>query len=92
MEITDVRLSLRHEEKLKAYATITFDDCFVVRGIRVIHGAKGLFVAMPSRRKTDGTFQDVAHPIHQSMRDRVAARILQEYETALEEQPDRTAV
>jgi len=91
MEITDVRLSLRHEEKLKAYATITFDQCFVVRGIRVIHGAKGLFVAMPSRRKTDGSFQDIAHPIHQTMRDRVAERILLAYEVALEEEAARSS-
>lgn len=79
MEITDVRISPRDEDKLKAFVTITFDDCFVVRGVKIIEGNQGLFVAMPSRRKADGTFQDIAHPIHSQMRERVEERILSEY-------------
>jgi len=79
MEITEVRISLHDEDKLKAFVTITFDDCFVVRGVKVISGNNGLFVAMPSRRKPDGTFQDIAHPINREMREKVEDRVLQEY-------------
>ncbi len=71
MDLTDIRISLRDEEKLKAFVTITFDDSFVVRGLKVISGNRGLFVAMPSRTRPDGTFQDIAHPIHRDMRDRL---------------------
>jgi stage V sporulation protein G len=85
MEITDVRISLRDEEKLKGFATITFDDCFVVRGLKIIDGSDGLFVAMPSRRKPDGSFQDIAHPIHAAMRSRLEDRVLDEYQAAVEE-------
>jgi stage V sporulation protein G len=83
MELTDIRIALRDEERLKAFVTITFDDCFVVRGVKVIDGHRGLFVAMPSRRKADGSFQDVAHPIHHDMRDRLEERILAEYRALL---------
>ncbi|HET9886038.1 MAG TPA: septation regulator SpoVG [bacterium] len=84
MEITEVRISLHDEDKLKAFVTITFDDCFVVRGVKVIYGNNGLFVAMPSRRKPDGTFQDIAHPINRDMREKVEERILQEYSAEVE--------
>ncbi len=84
MEITDVRVSLRDEEKLKAFVTITFDECFVIRGVKVIQGNEGLFVAMPSRRKPDGTFQDIAHPIHREMRERLEKAVLDEYHAELE--------
>ena len=86
MEISDVRISLRNEEKLKAFVTITFEDCFVVRGVKIIQGNQGLFVAMPSRRKPDGTFQDIAHPINTEMRDRLEKKVLAEYHAELEKQ------
>jgi stage V sporulation protein G len=86
MEITDVRISLRDEEKLKAFVTITFDECFVVRGLKVIEGNEGLFVAMPSRRKRDGSFQDIAHPVHTEMRNRVEDHIIDEYQAVLEQE------
>lgn len=86
MEISEVRISLRNEEKLKAFVTITFEECFVVRGVKVIEGNQGLFVAMPSRRKPDGTFQDIAHPINSDMRDRMEDRILAEYHAELDRQ------
>lgn len=85
MELTDIRIALRDEPRLKAFVTITFDDCFVVRGIKVIDGPSGLFVAMPSRRKADGTYQDVAHPIHREMRERIESRVLSEYRVLLDE-------
>ncbi|MBZ0270002.1 septation regulator SpoVG [bacterium] len=84
MELTDIRISIRDEEKLKAFVTITFDECFVVRGVKIIHGNRGLFVAMPSRRRPDGTFQDIAHPIQSEMRDRLEEEILAAYQAALE--------
>ena len=79
MEITEVRISLRNDDKLKAFASVTFDDCFVVRGLKIIEGAGGTFVAMPSRKRNDGTYQDVAHPVNNQMRQKIEARILSEY-------------
>ncbi len=63
MEITEIRVHLRKEDKLKAFATVTFDRCFVVRNMKVIASDKGLILCMPSRKMPDGTFKDVAHPI-----------------------------
>ncbi len=80
MEITEVRVFPVHEEKLKAYVTITFDGCFVVRDLKVIQGASGLFVAMPAKRRKDGTFKDIAHPLNQETRDRLERAILAQYE------------
>jgi stage V sporulation protein G len=79
MEITEVRVSLRDEEKLKAFVSITLDNCFVVRGIKIIQGANGLFVAMPCRRKPDGTYQDLAHPINAETRQWMEHTIIGEY-------------
>ncbi len=79
MEITEVRISLRNDDKLKAFASITFDDCFVVRGLKIIEGANGSFVAMPSRKRNDGTYQDIAHPVNNHTRQKIEARILSEY-------------
>ena len=80
MEITEVRVFPVHEEKLKAYVTITLDGCFVVRDLKVIHGNGGLFVAMPAKRRKDGTFKDIAHPLNSETRDRMERVILEEYE------------
>jgi stage V sporulation protein G len=83
MEITEVRVFPVHEEKLKAYVTVTFDGCFVVRDLKVIQGNTGLFVAMPAKRRKDGTFKDIAHPLNQETRDRLERAILAEYEREL---------
>ena len=84
MEITEIRVSLRDDEKLKAFVSITIDGCFVVRGLKVIKGGKGLFVAMPSRRKPEGGYQDLCHPINMStrqmMEDMITAKYLEELE------------
>ena len=80
MEITEVRVFPVHEEKLKAYVTITLDGCFVVRDLKVIQGTTGVFVAMPAKRRKDGTFKDIAHPLNQETRDRMERIILAEYE------------
>jgi stage V sporulation protein G len=82
--ITEVRVSPRNEEKLKAFVSITLDNCFVIRGIKVIEGRQRLFVAMPSRQKTDGTFQDIVHPINQETRDKMEAHILRVYYEVVE--------
>lgn len=80
MEITEVRIALREDDKLKAFASVTFDDCFVVRGLKIISGNGGMFVAMPSRKKPDGSYQDIAHPINNEMRDKLEQMVITEYE------------
>ena len=83
MRITDVRIKkLDGDSKLKAVASITFDDEFVVHDIKVISGQAGLFVAMPSRKANDGTFKDTAHPIVTSLREEISRVILAAYEEA----------
>jgi stage V sporulation protein G len=90
MEITEIRISLRDDNKLKAFASITLDNCFVIRGLKIIEGAKGVFVAMPSRKRPDGTYQDVAHPINNSTRDWMEERIVDAY-TKEKERAEREA-
>jgi stage V sporulation protein G len=84
MKITEVRVSLRDDEKLKAFVSITLDNCFVIRGLKIIHGNKGLFVAMPSRRKPDGTFQDLCHPINNETRAWMEGEIIRAYLSEVE--------
>lgn len=83
MEITDVKVFPVDEEKLKAYVTITLDNCFVVRDLKVIHGSSGLFIAMPAKRRKDGTYKDIAHPLNADTRDWMERAILVEYEKAV---------
>jgi len=81
MEITEVKVfPVQDNEKLKGYATIIFDDCFVVRDLKIIEGTSGLFVAMPSKKKKDGTYRDVAHPLNSETRARIEAAVIKEYE------------
>lgn len=85
MNITDVRVrKISKEGKMKAVVSVTIDDEFVVHDIKVIEGDKGLFIAMPSRRSSDGEYRDVAHPINTSTRERLQAVILEAYERAEE--------
>ena len=83
MEITEVRITLRSEEKLKAFASITFDDCFVIRGLKVISGSQGYFVSMPSRKRKDNSYQDIAHPINNNMRKLIEDKVLDAFESEL---------
>lgn len=83
LEITEVRVTLQDEGALRAFATITFNDCFVVRGLKVIEGAKGCFVAMPSRQRRDGSHQDIAHPINRGFRAYLEEVVLGAYEAEL---------
>ena len=79
MEITEVKVFPVNEEKLKAYITIILDNCFVVRDLKVISGAAGLFVAMPSKRRKDGVYKDIAHPLNQQTRAVMEKRVLEAY-------------
>ena len=83
MEITEVRITLRDEPKLKAFANITLDDCFVIRGLKIIEGVNGYFISMPSRKGKDGTYRDIAHPINNETRERIESIILEEYKNEL---------
>jgi stage V sporulation protein G len=82
MEITQVKVFPVNEEKLKAYVSIVFDDCFLISDLKVIHGPNGLFISMPSKRKKNGEFKDVAHPLNRDTREWMERRILEEYERA----------
>lgn len=86
MEITEITISLRNEDKLKAFVNVTFDDCFVVRGMKVIKGASGYFISMPSRRMPDGTYRDIAHPINNEFRAKIEREILEQYRKELEKE------
>lgn len=84
MRITDVRVRLGKgtEEggKLKAYVDITFEESFVIHGLKIIEGQNGLFVAMPSRRMPNGEFKDIAHPITPELRSELTKVVLDSYE------------
>ena len=80
MDVTEVRIFPVQEERLRAYVTITFDHCFVVRDLKVINGNNGLFVAMPSKKRKDGTYRDTAHPLDNKTRQMIESRVLSEYD------------
>jgi len=80
MKITEVKVFPVNEERLKAYVTITIDDCFVVRDLKIIKGNEGLFVAMPSKKRKDGQFKDIAHPLNQETRTEIENAIFDAYE------------
>ena len=84
MEVTEVKVfPLRKpNDKLKAFATIVFDSCFIIRDLKVINGNSGLFVAMPSRKLEDGTYEDIVHPINSETRQKIEQAVLEEYERA----------
>ena len=72
-----------NEERLKAFASVTFDDSFVVRNMKIVQGDKGLFLCMPSRKMTDGSYKDMVHPINQMFRDYLESHIMRAYRDAL---------
>ena len=87
MNITQVKVFPVSEEKLKAYVSIVLDECFLVSDLKVIQGPNGLFISMPSKRKKNGEFKDVAHPLNRETRERMEKRILEEYEKVKIEEP-----
>ncbi len=84
MKITDVSVVPVDENKLRAYVNITIDDCFMVRGLKIIRGTNGLFVAMPNKKGKNGLFRDVAHPINSDTRKMIEDMVLEEYEKVQE--------
>ena len=84
MKVTDIRIRIGRQteniERLKAYADITFDESFVVHGLKIIDGQNGLFVAMPSRRMPNGEYKDIVHPVTPELRTELTAEVLKEYE------------
>lgn len=86
MEITEVKVfPAREDGRLKAYATIVFDHAFIIRDLKVIEGHKGLFVSMPSRKRKDGTFRDIVHPLNSQTRSDIERSVIQEYNKAQKE-------
>jgi len=83
MDITEVKVFPVNEDRLKAYVTITIDNCFVVRDLKIINGNNGLFVAMPSKKRKDGQFKDIAHPLNNETREMIENKIFESYETEL---------
>jgi stage V sporulation protein G len=79
MEITQIRVFPVHEEKLKAFVSVILDDCFVVSDIKIIQGTNGLFVSMPSKKRKNGTFRDIAHPLNNETRRRFEEKIIARY-------------
>jgi stage V sporulation protein G len=80
MDITEVKVFPVNEERLKAYVSITFDNCFVVRDLKIINGTSGLFVAMPSKKRKDGQFKDIAHPLNSETRNKIEDAVFEAYE------------
>ena len=89
MKISDIRIRLvtKDDSKLKAVASITIDECFVVHDIKVIEGKEGYFISMPSRKTPDGEHKDIVHPINTETRIQIRDAIMVEYEKAKSEQP-----
>jgi stage V sporulation protein G len=84
MEITDIKVKrVNADGKLKAYVSLTFDNCFVIHNLKVIEGKDGIFVAMPNRKTKKGEFKDIAHPINSECRSIIQNKIIDEYNKAL---------
>lgn len=83
MKITEVKVFPVNEDRLKAYVSITIENCFVVRDLKVIRGNDGLFVAMPSKKRKDGQFKDIAHPLNQETRAEIERVVFEAYENEI---------
>ncbi|HEX9637495.1 MAG TPA: septation regulator SpoVG [Acidobacteriota bacterium] len=89
LEITDVKVVPVDEERLKAFASIVFNSCFVVSDIKVIAGESKLFLSMPSKKQKDGTYRDVAHPLNSETRKQIEDRVLAEYRAVMARRGDQ---
>ncbi len=86
MEITEVKVYPAKESgRLKAYATIVFDSSFIIRDLKVIEGTKGYFVSMPSRKRKDGTFRDIVHPLNSDTRSSIENQVIEEFKKVMGE-------
>ena len=92
MKISDIRVTLRDEDKLKGFVNVTFDNCFIIRGCKIIQGTEGYFVSMPSWKRRDGTYRDIAHPTNMEMRREIEDSILKAYIAKLKEKEMLSAV
>jgi len=83
MQITEVKVyPVKESGRLKAYATIVFNNSFIIRDLKIIEGDKGFFVSMPSRRRKDGSFRDIVHPLNSDTRSQIENMIIEEYKTS----------
>ena len=83
MEITEIKIFAVDEKRVKAYSSVVFDECFIVRDLKVIQGDNKLFVAMPSKRMKDGSYRDTVHPLNNDMRRKVEKSVLEAYDKEL---------
>jgi stage V sporulation protein G len=91
MKITEIKVYPVNEDRLKAYVSLTIDDCFIIRDLKIIDGNTGLFVAMPSKKRKDGQFKDIAHPINQDTRHEIEKMIFEAYENEIKSMGDSLA-
>ena len=93
MKITDIKIRLvtKENDRLKAVASVVFDECFVLHDIKIIDGKLGLFIAMPSRKTPDGEYKDIAHPLNTETRDTINREVLVAYDKALKEGSDASS-
>ncbi len=86
MEVTGVKIyPVENNEKLKAFVSVIFDDCFVVKDIKIIKGEKGLFLAMPSKKDKNGVYKDIAHPLNSEMREKLERIVIEEYNKTVQQ-------
>lgn len=88
MKITEVKIFPVNEDRLKAYVSITIENCFVIRDLKIIQGPNGLFVAMPSKKRKDGQFRDIAHPLNQETRGEIEDLIFEAFEKEVKSMGD----
>lgn len=79
MEVTEVRIYPQKEKRVKAYATITLDNVFVIHNLRIVAFNDGVKIFMPSRKTSNGTHKDVAHPISNELRQQIEQKVLDAY-------------
>ena len=92
MQVTEVRVFPVDEDKLRAYVTITLDHCFVIRDLKIIKGTTGYFVSMPSKKRKDGTYKDIAQPINNEKRRMLEEKVIAEYEKVVAESGSQRAL
>jgi len=91
MEITEIKIYPINQEQLKAYVTITLDNCFVIRDLKIIQGDRRLFVAMPNKKDKKGIFRDIVHPINADTRTLIEQTVLNRYYAIIAENPEEAA-
>jgi stage V sporulation protein G len=92
MDITQIRVFPVYEDKLKAFVSVVFDHCFVVSDIKIIEGTSGLFVSMPSKKRKNGTFRDIAHPLNSETRRKFEEQIITRFREVITESGGRTTI